>query len=191
MKNKHLHLEVFALLILNRFLGENPFESEAGGTSASTLARQSASKLLSEQLNNLASDLISGVEIDFDLQSTEDYSSGTKENKTDLSVGVSKKLFDDRLKITIGSNIGIEGTPRENEQANNIAGDIEADYMITKDGRYKVRAYQKNDYQVALQGEVVETGVAFIITMDYNKFKELFQSEKKRRKEKKKSNETL
>lgn len=186
-----MNKQVFALLILNRFLGENPFESEAGGTSASTLARQSASKLLSEQLNNLASDLISGVEIDFDLQSTEDYSSGTKENKTDLSVGVSKKLFDDRLKITIGSNIGIEGTPRENEQANNIAGDIEADYMITKDGRYKVRAYQKNDYQVALQGEVVETGVAFIITMDYNKFKELFQSEKKRRKEKKKSNETL
>lgn len=37
-----------------------------------------------------------------------------------------------------------------------------------------VRAYRKNEYQVALQGQVVETGVAFIITMDYNKFRELF-----------------
>jgi len=33
---------------------------------------------------------------------------------------------------------------------------------------------EKNQYQVALQGQVVETGVAFIITMDYNKFRELF-----------------
>jgi lipopolysaccharide export system protein LptA len=186
-----MNKQVFALLILNRFLGENPFESEAGGTSASTLARQSASKLLSEQLNNLAADLISGVKIDFDLQSTEDYSSGTKENKTDLSVGFSKNLFNDRLTISVGSSIGIEGTPRENEQANTIAGDIEADYMLTKDGRYKVRAYQKNDYQVALQGQVIETGVAFIITMDYNKFKELFQSTKKKEKKKNKSDEAL
>lgn len=184
-----MNKQVFAILLLNRFLGENPFESESGGTSASTLARQSASRILSEQLNNLASDLISGVEIDFDLQSTEDYSSGTKENKTDLNIGVSKNLFNDRLKISVGSSIGIEGTPRENEQANTIVGDIEANYMITKDGRYKVRAYQKNDYQVALQGQVIETGVAFIITMDYNKFRELFESKKKREKEKKKSNE--
>ena len=27
---------------------------------------------------------------------------------------------------------------------------------------------------MALQGQVVETGVAFILTMDYNKFRELF-----------------
>jgi hypothetical protein len=34
--------------------------------------------------------------------------------------------------------------------------------------------YRINKYQVALQGQVVETGVAFVIT-DYNEFKELFQ----------------
>jgi hypothetical protein len=31
---------------------------------------------------------------------------------------------------------------------------------------------------VALQGQVVETGVAFVITLDYNEFKELFQKVK-------------
>ena len=39
-----------------------------------------------------------------------------------------------------------------------------------------VRAYRKDEYQVALQGQVIETGVAFIITMDYNKFRELFHT---------------
>lgn len=180
-----LNKQVFALLLLNRFIGENPFESETGGFSASSFARQSASKILSQQLNNLAGDVISGVELDFDLQSTEDYTSGTMENRTDLNVGLSKKLLNDRLKVTIGSNIGLEGTPRENEKANTIAGDISADYLLTKDGRYKVRAYRKNNYQVALQGQVVETGVAFVITMDYDKFRELFHSKKKAEKVKK------
>ena len=57
----------------------------------------------------------------------------------------------------------------------NIAGDVSLEYQVTRDGRYVLKAYRKNEYQVAIQGEIVETGVAFVITMEYNKFKELFQ----------------
>jgi hypothetical protein len=170
-----LNKQVFAVLILNRFIGENPFQSESGGISATYLAKQSASRILSEQLNQLASDLVQGFQIDFDLEATEDYSSGQKQEKTDLNVGISKELLDDRLKISVGSSFGIEGSQNENEEANNIAGDVTAEYLLTKDGRYKLKAYRKNNYQVALQGQVIETGVAFIITMNYDKFKELFQ----------------
>ena len=170
-----LNKQVFALLLLNRFIGENPFASESGGTTAQGLARESASKILSQQLNNLAGNLIKGVEIDFNLAATEDYTTGQKQNRTDLNVGLSKTLLNDRLKVTVGSNFGLEGPKQENENQSTIAGDLAADYQLTKDGRYKVRAYRKNKFQVALQGQVVETGVGFIITIDYNKFKELFQ----------------
>jgi hypothetical protein len=169
-----MNKQVFALLLLNRFVGENPFASEAGSGGAESLARQSVSKILSQQLNTLAGDLIKGVELNFDLESTEDYTSGQKENRTDLNVGVSKQLLNDRLKVTVGSSFGLEGQQQQNQQATNIAGDLSADYQLTKDGRYLLRAYRKNEYQVALQGQVIETGVAFIITMDYNKFRELF-----------------
>lgn len=184
-----LNKQVFALLLLNRFVGENPFSSESGGTTASGLARDSASKILSQQLNNFAGDLISGVEINFDLQSTEDYTTGQKENKTDLNVGISKKLLNDRLKVTVGSSFGLEGTQQTNQEANTIAGDVSLDYQITKDGRYKVRAYRVNKYQVALQGQVVETGVAFILTIDYNKFRELFSKSKEQKTKAKKKKE--
>lgn len=197
-----LNKQVFALLLLNRFIGENPFSSEAGGADAGTLARQSASKILSQQLNNLAGDLISGVELNFDLESTDDYTTGQKENRTDLNVGISKQLLNDRLKVTVGSSFGLEGPEQANQEANNIAGDVSIDYQLTKDGRYRVRAYRRNDYQVALQGQVVETGVAFTITFDYDQFRELFhrsQEEKeaiakakeleKRNKEKEKARE--
>ena len=173
-----LNKQVFALLLLNRFIGENPFASESGGTSAASVARESASKILSQQLNNLAGDLIKGVDVDFNLDSSEDYTSGQKENRTDLNVGLSKKLLNDRLKVTIGSSFGLEGPKRENQETNNIAGDISADYQLSKDGRYKLRAYRKNRFQVALQGQVIESGVGFIITIDYNKFREIFQKNK-------------
>ena len=169
-----LNKQVFALLLLNRFIGENPFASEAGGASAESFARQSVSKILSQQLNDLASDLIKGVQLDFDLDSTEDYSSGQMENRTDLNVNLSKQLLNDRLTVTVGSSFGLEGEQHENQEANNIAGDLSAAYSLTSDGRYKVRAYRKNEYQMALQGQVIETGVAFVVTMDYNKFRELF-----------------
>jgi hypothetical protein len=180
-----LNKQVFALLLLNRFIGENPFASEAGRANVSSLARESVSKILSQQLNNLAGDLISGVELNFDLNTSDDYTTGQRANRTDLNVGISKKLLNDRLKVTVGSSFGIEGPQQVNQNANNIAGDVSLDYQLSKDGRYKIRAYRINKYQVALQGEVVETGIAFIITLDYNKFKELFSKSKAKKAAKK------
>lgn len=169
-----LNKQVFALLLLNRFIGENPFQSSTG-MSAEGIARQSVSKLLSQQLNNLASELIEGIELNFDLESSEDYSTGEKTARTDLNVGVSKRLLDDRLKVSIGSNFGLEGQERQNENMTNIAGDINIEYKLSKDGRYLLRAYRKDEYQVALQGQIIETGVGFIITVEYNVFKELLK----------------
>lgn len=184
-----MNKQVFALLLLNRFIGENPFQSETG-LSASTIAKQSVSRILSEQLNNLAEDLVGGVELNFDLESTEDYSSGNRNERTDLNVDLSKRLFDDRLKVTVGNNFGILGDTRKNEQTTNIAGDVTLDYSLSKDGRYMLRAYRKNDYQVALQGQVIETGVGFIITLDYDKFREIFERSRKQRDTKNKTENT-
>ncbi|HEX7367772.1 MAG TPA: translocation/assembly module TamB domain-containing protein [Pelobium sp.] len=181
-----LNKQVFALLLLNRFIGENPFASEAGSGGAETLVRQSVSKIISQQLNNLAGDLIQGVELNFDLEATDDYTTGQRANRTDLNVGLSKRLLNDRLKVTIGSSFGLEGPQQSNQQANNIAGDVAVDYSLSKDGRYLLRAYRKNQYQVALQGQVIETGVGFIVTMDYNKFKELFEKAKIKQSQKEK-----
>ncbi len=175
-----MNKQVFALLLLNRFIGENPFQSNSG-VSAETMARQSVSKILSQQLNNLASDLIKGVDLNFDLESTEDYSTGTQNTRTDLNIGLSKKLLNDRLKVSVGSNFGLEGEARQNENTTNIAGDVTVDYSLSRDGRYMLRAYRKNDYQVALQGQIVETGVGFIITLDYNQFRDIFRKSRNNR----------
>lgn len=189
-QESEMNKQVFALLLLNRFIGENPFESSAG-LSAEAMARQSVSKILSQQINNLASGLIKGVDLNFDLESSEDYSTGQKNTRTDLNVDISKKLLNDRLKVSIGSNFGLEGDARQNENMTNIAGDVTVDYSLSRDGRYTLRAYRKNEYQVALQGQIVETGLGFIITLDYDKFREIFEKAKKESKREKRNNKEV
>ncbi|WP_353126953.1 translocation/assembly module TamB domain-containing protein [Parapedobacter pyrenivorans] len=170
-----MNKQVFSLIVLGRFMAANPFESLSGGGGAEAIARSTVSSFLSGQLNRLAGNLIQGIEFDFDLQSQEDYSMGSGQNRTDLNVGVSKMLFDDRMKVTVGSNFELEGNARPGEQTTNIAGDIAVDYQLTEDGRYLVRAYRKNQYQITLQGQFVETGIGFIVNIDYDEFKEIFQ----------------
>lgn len=168
-----LNKQVFALLLLGRFVGDNPLESGAGGTSVAQMAFQSASQILTGELNQLAGSLIKGVDVSFDLNNTQDYSTGQEQDQTDLGVTVSKRLFNDRIKVNVGSDFELAGTlPGQN--ASNIGGDLSVDYELTKDGRYMLRAYRKNQYDVVVEGEVIETGLSFILTLDYNKFRELF-----------------
>lgn len=178
-----MNKQVFALLLLNRFVGENPFDNSSGGSmDANTFARQSVSKLLTEQLNSLAAGLVEGVDINFDLATTEDYTTGSKQDRTDFNVGISKRLLNDRLTVTVGSNFELEGPQKANKQQNNLAGNISINYRLSKDGRYSLRAYRKNDYTGALEGYIIETGVGFIINVDYNKFREIFTSKEQRKK---------
>ncbi len=175
-----LNKQVFALLALNRFIADNPFQSLAGGTSVNSMARSSVSKLLSAQLNSLASDLIQGVDINFDLNSTDDYSTGALEHKTDLEVALSKKLFDDRLTVTVGSSFALEGSNTSNQNATNIAGNVNVEYALSRDGRYRLRAYRRNQTEAVIEGQIIETGLGFTMVVDYNKFREIFQKRRNR-----------
>ncbi|MGI8582857.1 MAG: translocation/assembly module TamB domain-containing protein [Chitinophagaceae bacterium] len=178
-----INKQVFALLLLNRFVNENPFDNSNGGLDAAEFARQSVSKLLSEQLNSLAGGLVAGVDINFELTTASDYTTGEKRNRTDFNVGLSKRLLGDRLTVTVGSNFELEGpkSPNQKGNTNNLAGNIALDYNLSRDGRYLLRAYRKNQYEGVIEGYIVETGLAFIINVDYGHFKELFMRSKQKK----------
>jgi hypothetical protein len=181
-ENGEMNKQVFALLLLGRFVGEDPFSSSGGSMNAGTFAMQSVSRLLSEQLNDLASNLIQGVDINFDLATKQDYTTGTEQNRTDLNVGITKNLLSDRLSVTVGSAFELQGPMQTNQQASNLAGNISVNYKLSKDGRYMLRAFRKNDYTEEIEGYVIETGLSFVISADYNKLKDLFTTKEQRRK---------
>ncbi|MFD2597506.1 translocation/assembly module TamB domain-containing protein [Sphingobacterium corticis] len=171
-----LNKQVFSLIALGRFMSANPFESLSGGGGVEGAARSTVSNFLTGQLNNLTSDLIRGVDIDFNLQSEQDYLTGSAQNRTDLNVGISRALFNDRIKVTVGSNFEVEGNSRPGEKASNIAGDVSIEGRISADGRYVGRVYRNNQYQPTLQGQFIETGIGLVANMTYDKFREIFMS---------------
>lgn len=173
-----LNKQVFALLILNHFVAQNPFAS-ATSSSATFIAKQSVSRFIGEQLNEFASHLIKGVDLSVDLASSEDYTTGSYRERTDLNLAASKRLLNDRLKITVGNDFELQGPQTSNsDQSNLIPSNLAADYLLTADGKYTVQAYRKNYDEGVLEGYVTETGLNFIVSLDYNKFKNIFRKKK-------------
>ncbi|CAL1521112.1 translocation/assembly module TamB domain-containing protein [Chitinophaga sp. MM2321] len=171
-----LNKQVMGLLVLNTFIPDDPMNTlDNSGGGVGQAARNSVSKILSQQLNNLAGNLIKGVDLNFDLQSKEDYSTGTAQETTNLNIGASKNLFNDRLTVSVGSNIVLTGNQ---QSASSLVGDISIEYKLSRDGRYRIRVYQRNDNQTVIQGQFVETGVAFMLVMDYDEFREILQRTK-------------
>jgi hypothetical protein len=168
-----MNKQVLGVLVLGHFIGDNPLQSQGGGTGINGVIRNSVSGLLSDQLNKLAGNLIGGVQLNFDLNSGADYSSGVQQNRTDLNVGLSKQFLNDRLTVTIGNNFNLEGQNQPGQKTTDIAGNLSVNYKLTQDGRYMIRAYRKDEF-IVVEGQVVETGIGFSLTYEYNRFKELF-----------------
>lgn len=169
-----MNKQVLGVLVLGHFIGDNPLQSQGGSTGINGAIRSSVSSLLSDQLNKLAGNLIGGIQLSFDLTSGADYSTGTQQNRTDLNVGLSKQFLNDRITVTVGNNFNLEGQNQPGQKTTDLAGNISVNYKITQDGRYMVRAYRRDEF-IVIEGQVVETGVGFTITYEYNRFKELFR----------------
>jgi hypothetical protein len=177
-----LNKQVLGVLILGHFIGDNPLQSQGGSTGISGAIRNSVSSLLSDQLNKLADNLIGGVQLSFDLTSGADYSTGVQQNRTDLNVGLSKQFLNDRVTVTVGNNFNLEGQNQPGQKTTDIAGNVSVNYKLTKDGRYMVRVYRRDEF-IVVEGQVVETGVGFTLTFDYDRFKELFAKKSKEEKQ--------
>jgi translocation and assembly module TamB len=173
-----MNKQVFALLILNRFLPENTADffsgSNNGGldTQAEGIARNSVSKLISDQLGRLASGILKGFDVDFNLLSqTGSANTGGTTNgaRTDLNVGLSRSFLEGRLTVAVGRNFVLENAANSaTRNPNEVFDNVSLNYNLTRDGRYVLRGYRRNDYQAVLDGYIIETGVGFVITVDYN-----------------------
>jgi len=144
-------------------------------------ARTTAGNLLAHQLNDLAGTLVKDFDINFDLDSKLDYSSGQKEGQTDLSVNISKSLFNDRTIVTLGSTIALEGSEAHKNQSSGFADNASVEYKITPDGKYRVKVYRANQFETGVVGQVIQTGLNFVLFVDFNKFKELVQAKKNKK----------
>jgi translocation and assembly module TamB len=175
-RESDLNKQVFALLILRRFITDNPFAAE-GSSDVSATARRSVGRLLTEQLNRL-SENIKGVQLTFDVKSYDDYSTGTAQGQTQVQLGVSKNLLNNRLVVKVSGNVDVEGEASSQESFADYIGDLALEYKLTEDGRLRITGFRNSNYDM-IDGELIETGAGLIYIKDYNTLRELFRANEK------------
>ncbi|MER2997546.1 translocation/assembly module TamB domain-containing protein [Pontibacter populi] len=168
-----MNKQVFSLLVLNRFMAPDPFTSSGGGF-AST-ARNSLSQVMTDQLNNLTQRYAGGLGLELGVDSYEDYSTGNAQGRTDLNVALRQQFLNDRMTVRVGTDIGLEGGQREQSNMSGFAGDISVEYSLTEDGRLRIQAFQRNQYEDFLEGDVRATGAGLIYQREYDNFSDLFR----------------
>jgi translocation and assembly module TamB len=172
-RESDLNKQVFALLVLKRFMSDNPLESQGGGGGVEGIARRSVSRLLTEQLNQLSKN-VKGLELSFDVRSYEDYTTGRAEGQTELQLGVSKTLLNDRLVVKVAGNVDVEGDASGRRDFADYIGDLALEYKLTEDGRLRITGFRNSNYDM-IDGELIETGTGLIYIKDYDTLRELFK----------------
>ncbi|MBZ9788054.1 translocation/assembly module TamB domain-containing protein [Psychroflexus sp. CAK57W] len=170
-----LNKQVFSLLVLNRFYPVSGSDGSQGGPA--TIARDNINQALSDQLNRFSDKLTgnTGVSLNFDVNSYTDYQGSTAQERTDVDISAQKKLFDDRLVVEAGSQVNVQGDQRPGE-SQGVVGNVSVEYLLTEDGRWKLRGFRKSEYENVIDGQVFISGIALIFTREFNKFKVLWDS---------------
>ncbi|MGR3810894.1 translocation/assembly module TamB domain-containing protein [Jiulongibacter sp. NS-SX5] len=173
--SSEMNQQVFSLILFNRFLSGSFLSFSGNSFSGESVARQSVSKLLTEQLNNLASNVLGDVGLSLGLDS-DVADTGAR---TEFNLGLNQSFLNNRIRVSLGKNFELANTTGVSRSSTEVLDNVNIEYLVTPDGRYVVKVYRDNEYQTVLEGFVVETGVGFELRADYDKVSELFKKRAK------------
>ncbi|MCC3153749.1 translocation/assembly module TamB domain-containing protein [Hymenobacter sp. BT770] len=191
-QNSEMSKQVFSLLVLGRFVAQNPFQTSSGEGVVASQLRGSASAVLTDQLNNITDKYLSGLGLDLGLTNQADYSSGEARSRTDLNVAVRRQLLNNRLTVRVGTDIALSGntgtqTTTGQTPPSNLTGDVSLEYSLLADGRLRVRVFRQNAYE-DIDGQIVRTGAGLVFQREYRDLADLFSKVPKSVKEERKEN---
>ncbi len=170
-----INKQVFSLLVMNRFFPASGSDGSQGGIA--NMARNNISQALSDQLNNFSDKLMgdTGFKLNFGVDNYTDYQGQSAQQRTDLNISAEKSLFNDRLVIKAGTEMNVQGEARPGEE-NPLLGNVSIEYLLTKDGRWRITGFRKNEYENVIDGQVYVNGIGLLFQRQFNKFNALWHS---------------
>ncbi|MDF2157190.1 translocation/assembly module TamB domain-containing protein [Algoriphagus sp. CAU 1675] len=160
---QEMNRQVFSVIMTRSFSPEGQF---AGVNSFSN----SLGQLLSSQLNNFLGQVDKNLEINIDLASLDQNALET------FQLSVAYTFLDGRLRV---SRDGGFTDNRGQAVATSIIGDWQAEYLLTEDGVYRIRIFNRNNFNtftsLSLSKNVATYGVAVSQNVSFNSIGELFQ----------------
>lgn len=171
--------QVFSVIMMRSFSPEGQFSG------VSNLATSNLSQLLSSQLNNFIAQVDQNLEVDIDLATLDQSALET------FQLRVAYTFLDGRLRVMRdGGFTDLQG----NADLNSIAGDWQAEYLLTEDGRYRLRIYNRNNFNtftsLSLSRNVATYGMSISQNLSFSSFKELFEKIRNRDRDQLRINDT-
>ncbi len=160
---QEMNRQVFAVIMTRNFSPEGQFSG------VSTIS-SSLGNLLSSQLNSFIGQVDKNLEVNIDLASLDE---NALEN---FQLSVAYTFLDGRLRV---SRDGGFTDNQGNASAASVIGDWQAEYMITEDGVYRLRVFNRNNYNtftsLSLTQNVLTYGASLTQNVSFNSFSELFK----------------
>jgi hypothetical protein len=172
-----LNKQVFGLLLANQFINTLSTDATTQSGTLQTGVNSTMTEFITNQLSSLFNDWLTEIfpnaELDIGYQKLEAGQLGTNaEEKQQFKVALEQKLFDDAVTIKIGGTYDYTQSSASSD-ASNLAGDFEVEYNITPDGRVKVKAFRRTEYDIlGVRNDL--TGMGLFYSKDFDTLNELF-----------------
>ena len=127
---------------------------------------------LQSKLNAWAAETLPGIDLSFGINQYEGTRSGGTE--TSYSYRLAKTLFNDRFKIVVGGEYSTDAAEAEHI-ANNLFNDVSLEYYLNDNATRYLRLFRHSSYENVLEGQVTETGVAYVLKRKLNDLRNLFK----------------
>lgn len=160
-----LNNQVFGLLLFDSFIVTDNAIGGGLDNATESIVLGSVSSLITNQLNNLASNLIKGVDVSFDVNNYTNKYSDNGGLVTELGVDFSKRFLNDRITLKAGGNFNLESSSDQAEFTS-LAGDFVLEYRLNEQGNYVLRVFNKTNYDRLIDENNNKTGVSIFLKKD-------------------------
>lgn len=171
LDEQELKKQVFSLIVLRRFSPQDAFATSGGSSLYS-----SVSELLSNQLSYWLTQVDQNLEVNFDLGNFDQEAFNT------FQLRLSYSFLNGRLRVT---RDGAFNNQYNRSEVSNMLGDWTVDYLLTPDGKFKVKMYNRTNINQLTNSigsqTAITTGFSLMNTQSFNTFRELLTAARERR----------
>lgn len=151
------------LLVAQTYMGSGNNSTMGMGTANAAL-----NSVLNRQMDQMLGSALKNTDFDLGIDT---YNTEVGAARTDYSIKVSQRLFNDRFHATVGGRVSSGGDPAMGSGAS--LSDMSLEWLIKKDGTHYLKIYRRRNYQSVLEGEVLESGLVYTQERTAYKFKHL------------------
>ncbi len=154
--------QVFSLLATNTFIPES-------GVSNTGSNLVNGWDILANQAASWFNEYSDRYDLSLNYQQDPSGQRGVGNSQEEFEVGLSTTFFNDR--VTVNGTVGVP----VGQNTNQVAGEVEIEYNITKDGRFRAKVFNRELDNQFIAGNQYQQGVGIYYRIDFDSFSELWQ----------------